>query len=270
MEKTTFYRRDRLNSVIFHSDTRAGRRFDLILLVLILLSILTIIIESTRTYRQEYGATLRAMEWVFTILFTIEYILRVYSSWNRLSYIFSFYGMIDLLSIIPTYLSLFLPGFQYALVIRSLRLLRVFRILKLTRFLNEGNVLANALKASLHKITVFISSVVTLVVITGTLMYVVEGEASGFTSIPVSIYWAVVTITTVGYGDLSPVTPLGQFIASLLMITGYGIIAVPTGIVTVEMSRQAERSRKHCANCGAVIYPENARFCHQCGISQES
>lgn len=268
MTENLHRRRGRLNTVIFHSDTPAGRRFDVVLLWLIVLSIATIIIESTSKYRAEYGTLLRAAEWFFTILFTIEYGLRVYSSWNRLSYVFSFYGLIDLLSIVPTYLSLFLPGFQYALVIRSLRLLRVFRILKLTRFLNEGNVLMNALRASMYKITVFITSVVTLVIITGTLMYVIEGEESGFTSIPTAIYWAIVTITTVGYGDLSPATPLGQFIASLLMVTGYGIIAVPTGIVTVEMSRQAEMSRKRCPNCNAVIYPETAQYCHQCGVKQ--
>lgn len=261
--------RSRLNRVIFFADTRAGRRFDLVLLWLIVLSILVIICESISTYRAQYGPELRAAEWFFTIIFTLEYFLRIYSSTNRLSYIFSFYGLIDLISVVPTYLSLILPGFQYVLVIRALRLLRVFRILKMTRFLNEGNVLMNAMRASMYKITVFLSSVVTLVIITGTLMYVIEGEKGGFSSIPISIYWAVVTITTVGYGDISPVTPLGQFIASLLMITGYGIIAVPTGIVTVEMSRQAEISRKRCTKCNAVIYPENARFCHHCGSPQE-
>ena len=201
----------------------------------------------------------------FTISFTIEYILRVYSSPNRLKYVFSFYGIIDLLAILPGYLGLFIPNLQYLLVIRALRLLRVFRILKLTRYLNEGDILKLALKASMYKIIVFLATVVTLVTIVGTLMYVIEGEKNGFTSIPVSIYWAVVTITTVGYGDISPETPLGQFLAGVLMIIGYGIIAVPTGIVSAEMSRASQAALKPCTNCNQLIYPAHAKFCSNCG-----
>lgn len=182
--------------------------------------------------------------WIFTILFTIEYILRIYASRRRLKYIFSFYGLIDLLAFLPTYLSLLFAGTQYLIVIRAFRLLRVFRILKLSRFLLEGNILRNALNASSYKITVFLMSVLTLVTIIGTLMYIIEGEESGFTSTPVSIYWAIVTITTVGYGDISPATPLGQFLSSILMIIGYGIIAVPTGIVSVEMCRLPQISAR--------------------------
>jgi voltage-gated potassium channel len=260
--------RTKLYTVIFKADTAAGKRFDLALLWLIILSILTVLLDSISAFRTQYGVFLRVIEWIFTIVFSIEYVLRIYSSRQRLRYIFSFYGFIDLISVIPTYLSLLFPGFQYLLVIRSMRLLRVFRILKLTRFLNEGTILKNALQASMYKITVFLLTVITLVIIAGTLMYVIEGEEGGFTSIPIAIYWAIVTITTVGYGDISPLTPLGQFIASILMITGYGIIAVPTGIVTVEMSRAAEAGRKRCINCGFGIYPENANFCSNCGVKR--
>lgn len=260
--------KSKLYSIIFHSDTPAGRRFDVILLWLILLSILAVFLESVASIRLRYYELIAASEWFFTIIFTLEYALRIYSSPKRLRYIFSFYGIIDLLAILPAYLSLLIPNAQYLLVIRALRLLRVFRILKLTRYLNEGNVLKMALRASMYKIIVFLAAVLTLVTIVGTIMYVIEGENNGFTSIPISIYWAVVTITTVGYGDISPVTPLGQFLAGVLMIIGYGIIAVPTGIVSAEMARASEAALVPCKGCNQSIYPANARFCARCGKDQ--
>lgn len=257
--------REKLHRVIYQSDTRAGRIFDLVLLWLIMGSILVVVLESVASVRQQYGTLIRGLEWGFTILFTIEYFFRIYSSRQPLKYIFSFYGLIDLIAVVPTYLSLFFPGTQYLIVIRAFRLLRVFRILKLSRFLLEGTILRNALRGSVHKITVFVLSVVTLVTIIGTLMYLVEGEAGGFTSIPISIYWAIVTVTTVGYGDISPITPFGQFLASILMIIGYGIIAVPTGIVSVEMARATDEAKKKCPVCHTPVYPANANFCSNCG-----
>jgi voltage-gated potassium channel len=257
--------RKRLYMIIFQSDTPAGRLFDLILLVLISLSILSVFLESVASYRAEYGTLIRTAEWLFTALFTVEYILRIYSSEKPLSYIFSFYGFVDLIAVLPTYLSLFFVGTHYLVVIRAFRLLRIFRILKLSRFMSEGNVLKSALKASMHKIVVFLASVVTLVTIIGTLMYIVEGDNSGFTSIPISIYWAIVTITTVGYGDISPQSPLGQFLASILMIIGYGIIAVPTGIVSVEMARATEEAKSKCPFCNASIHSLRDKYCAHCG-----
>jgi voltage-gated potassium channel len=257
--------RKKIYLVIFRSDTPAGRLFDLILLVLISLSILSVFLESVAGFRAEYGALIHTAEWVFTVLFTLEYALRIYSSHKPLKYIFSFYGFIDLIAVLPTYISLFFTGTHYLVVMRAFRLLRVFRILKLSRFMSEGNVLKNALKASMYKIVVFLASVVTLVTVIGTLMYVVEGNDSGFTSIPVSIYWAIVTITTVGYGDISPESPLGQFLASILMIIGYGIIAVPTGIVSVEMARASEEAKSKCPSCGSPIHSARDRYCAHCG-----
>ncbi len=257
--------RRKIYVIIFRSDTPAGRLFDLILLVLISLSILSVFLESVASLRANHGMLIHTAEWVFTVLFTLEYALRIYSSDKPIKYIFSFYGLIDLIAIVPTYISLFFVGTHYLVVIRAFRLLRVFRILKLSRFMSEGNVLKNALKASMYKIVVFLASVVTLVTIIGTLMYVVEGDASGFTSIPVSIYWAIVTITTVGYGDISPQSALGQFLASILMIIGYGIIAVPTGIVSVEMARATEEAKRKCPACGFPIHSGGDRYCAHCG-----
>jgi voltage-gated potassium channel len=257
--------RSKVYEIVFESDTRAGRLFDLILLWLIVFSILSVFMESVASFRAKYLYEIHVAEWIFTILFTIEYFLRVYSSHKPLKYIFSFYGIVDFISFIPNYLTFFFAGLQYLMVIRAFRLLRVFRILKLSRFLDQGNILKNALKASAHKIVVFIASVITVVTIIGTMMYIIEGDQSGFTSIPLSIYWAIVTITTVGYGDISPQSPLGQFLASFLMIIGYGIIAVPTGIVTVEMARANDEARIKCPDCNAPVYPKNANFCSNCG-----
>jgi voltage-gated potassium channel len=261
-------RRARLHEIIFEANTRAGRLFDLGLIWLILLSVATVILESVRRVRMQYGDLLYALEWLFTLLFTAEYLLRLLSVRRPLRYATSFFGVVDLLAIIPTYLSIFVPGSQYLLVIRILRLLRVFRLLKLTEYVEEADTLRRALRASSRKISVFISAVLLLVVIIGALMYVIEGEAHGFTSIPVSIYWAIVTLTTVGYGDLSPRTPFGQMLASIVMIIGYGIIAVPTGIVSVELAhavRQQKMSRQSCPSCGAEGHDPDAHCCKYCG-----
>jgi voltage-gated potassium channel len=263
-------RRARLHEIIFEANTKAGRIFDLALIWLILLSVATVILESVRHVREQYGDLLYALEWSFTLLFTIEYVLRLLSVRRPLRYATSFFGVVDLLAIIPTYLSIFVPGSQYLLVIRILRLLRVFRLLKLSEYVTEADTLRRALRASSRKISVFLSAVVLLVIIIGALMYVVEGEPHGFTSIPVSIYWAVVTLTTVGYGDLSPRTPFGQMLASVVMIIGYGIIAVPTGIVSVELAQAARQRRappQSCPECGAEGHDADALCCKYCGAN---
>ncbi|RZL04830.1 MAG: ion transporter [Pedobacter sp.] len=264
-ERSNDILRKKIYIVIFRSDTPAGKLFDMALLVMILLSILSVFLESVASFRAEYGATIYTLEWIFTILFTIEYTLRIYSSHKPIRYIFSFYGFIDLIAFLPTYLSLLFMGTQYLVVIRAFRLLRVFRILKLSRFMYEGNILKSALKASMYKIVVFLASVITLVTIIGTLMYIIEGDNSGFTSIPMSIYWAIVTITTVGYGDIAPQSPSGQFLASILMIIGYGIIAVPTGIVSVEMARATEEAKRRCPACHFPVHSSKDNFCANCG-----
>ena len=267
-ERPSTRRRARLHEVIFESDTRAGRFFDLTLIWLILLSVATVVLESVREVREQYGTLLYTLEWVFTLLFTIEYGLRLLSVRRPLRYATSFFGIVDLLAIVPTYLSVFVPGSQYLLVIRILRLLRVFRLLKLSEYVSEADTLKRALRASRRKISVFISAVVLLVVIIGALMYVIEGEANGFTSIPRSIYWAIVTMTTVGYGDLSPRTALGQMVASVVMIIGYGIIAVPTGIVSVELAQVARDIRvsgQACPSCAAEGHDVDALHCKYCG-----
>jgi len=265
---TTSGLRNKLHEVIYEAETPAGRAFDVALICIIVLSVVIVTLESIRSIRENYGDLIFTLEWTFTILFTIEYVLRLLSVEKPVRYATSFFGIVDLLAIIPTYLSLFVPGSQYLLVIRILRLLRVFRILKLTEYLTEANVLKRALHASQRKISVFLLTVVTLVVIIGSLMYVIEGEANGFTSIPVGIYWAVVTLTTVGYGDISPQTPLGQTLASLVMILGYGIIAVPTGIVSVELAqatRQGQTSTQSCPACSAEGHDADAAHCKYCG-----
>ena len=229
--------REKLYHIIFESDTPAGKAFDVALLIAILLSILVVTLESVVEIMEKYGTWIKAAEWFFTIIFTIEYALRIYCAPRRRHYLKSFYGIIDLISILPSYLSLFIAGTQYTLVIRGLRLLRVFRVLKLTHFLGEAEVLRAAIYQSMAKITVFIGTVIIATFIIGAIMYLVEGPKNGFTSIPISIYWAVVTLTTVGYGDIAPQTVAGQTIATIVMILGYGIIAVPTGIVSMELSR---------------------------------
>lgn len=255
--------------IIFESDTRAGQLFDIALLVAIVLSVATVMLESVVSIRLRYGPALRAVEWGFTGLFALEYVLRLLVVRRPLAYALSWLGLIDFLAIVPTLAALVLAGSRYLLVIRTLRLLRVFRIFKLGQFIGEGEFILNALRASRFKILVFLSSVVTLAVVVGTLMYVVEGGQHGFTSIPKSIYWAIVTMTTVGYGDISPATVPGQTLASLLMILGYAIIAVPTGIVSAQMVQPAARPLAHkeavCHVCQAQGHRPDATYCWRCG-----
>jgi voltage-gated potassium channel len=258
--------RARLHEVIFEADTRAGRAFDLALLIAILLSIVAVMLESVADVRRQYGVVLRAVEWIITVAFTIEYALRLVAVQHPWRYARSFFGVVDFLAIAPTYVALLVPEAHSLMVIRAIRLLRVFRILKLGHFLSEAQLLLTALRASRRKITVFLGAIVTIVVILGALMYVIEGEEHGFTSIPVSMYWAVVTMTTVGYGDLAPRTPLGQLLAALLMILGYGIIAVPTGIVSVELAHASRAvSRQACPACGTEGHDVDAKYCKYCG-----
>lgn len=256
-----------LHEVIFEADTPTGKGFDVLLIVSILASVAAVMLDSMGAVQLQYGRLLLVIEWVFTLLFTVEYILRLLCVGRPIKYAVSFYGVVDLLAIIPTYLSLVLPGSQYLLVIRILRILRIFRILKLVSYLGEARLLMQALRASSRKVAVFLFTVLTLVVIFGSLMYVIEGAANGFTSIPRSIYWAIVTLTTVGYGDISPQTALGQALASLVMILGYAIIAVPTGIVTVEMSQTFGRkvSTQACPECSAEGHDADASHCKHCG-----
>ena len=241
--------------------------FDLLLLIAIASSVVVVLLESVASVRARVGPTLRAAEWGFTVLFTIEYILRLATVTRPLRYARSVYGIIDLLAILPSYISLLFPGAQSLLVIRLLRLLRVFRVFKLAEYLDESRTLVQALRASGRKIFVFLLAVVTIVVVVGTMMYVIEGEEHGFTNIPLSIYWAVVTLTTVGYGDLAPATTLGRALAIVLMLTGYGIIAVPTGIVTAELTRVGARpiSTQACPSCGAEAHEYDAVYCRRCG-----
>lgn len=258
----------KLHTIIFEADTIGGRLFDLALITLIGLSVAVVMLESVSSIRAKYGEILNLLEWIFTILFSIEYILRLISVGNAANYALSFFGIVDLLAILPTYLSLIIPGSHYLLSIRVLRLLRIFRVFKLTEYVAEGGVIAEALRASRRKILVFFFTVVMIIVIVGTLMYVVEGEEHGFKSIPTSIYWAVVTLTTVGYGDISPHTTLGRFVASLVMILGYSILAVPTGIVSAELSRAGKQhpvTTIACPQCSTYGHDPDAVHCKYCG-----
>jgi len=259
--------RSRLHEIIFEADTPAGKLFDILLILSIVFSVALVMLDSVSSIRQSYGDLLYLGEWIFTILFTIEYILRLYSVGRPLSYATSFFGVVDLLAILPTYLSIVFPGTQYFLVIRILRVLRVFRVLKLVQYVSEARILMQAMRASGRKITVFLFVVLTLVVIFGSLMYVIEDPESGFTSIPQGIYWAIVTLTTVGYGDISPQTGLGQTLAAFIMILGYGIIAVPTGIVTVELAQSYKKavSTQSCPQCSSEGHDPDAEFCKYCG-----
>ena len=263
--------RRRLYAVIFEHRTRAGRWFDIALLVAIALSVIVVMLDSVPAMHERHGRLLLAAEWFFTILFTIEYALRLAVVRSPARYALSFFGVVDLLAILPTYVSMFLTGAQELIVIRALRILRVFRVLKLPEYLEEAGYLQRALRASRHKITVFVTTVLTLVLIIGALMHLIEGPEHGFTSIPMSIYWAIVTLTTVGYGDLAPATAVGRLLASVVMIIGYGIIAVPTGIVTAELiavKNEYERGRK-CNACGLMGHESDARFCRVCGATLE-
>jgi voltage-gated potassium channel len=259
-------KRERLHDIIFEADTTKGKLFDVLLLVVILISVVLVMLESVPSIRDNYQRFLKISEWGITIIFTLEYILRVLIVKKPWRYVFSFYGIIDLLSVVPTYLGLIIVGSHNLMVIRVLRLLRVFRILKLTRYTEAGRTLARAIWASREKISVFIFFVIILVIIVGTIMYLVEGEEHGFNSIPHGIYWAIVTLTTVGYGDISPQTSLGQFFASMVMIMGYAIIAVPTGIVTAEIINPSEkRNTQVCPNCLHDKHDDDAKYCKKCG-----
>jgi voltage-gated potassium channel len=259
--------RDTLREIIFEAETPAGKAFDIGLLIAIILSVVAVLLESVADVRAQYGGMLRAAEWFFTILFTIEYLLRLICVGRPLHYAFSFFGLVDLLAIVPTYLSVLLPGAQSLIVIRALRLLRVFRVMKLVHFVGEARLLQAALHASVRKIIVFLGAVLALVLIIGSLMYLIEGEANGFTNIPLSIYWAIVTMTTVGYGDLAPATVVGRVLASAVMIIGYAIIAVPTGIVTVELAAATRRSvtTRSCPECATEGHDADAKHCKYCG-----
>lgn len=260
----------KLHDIIYEADTPAGKLFDIILLFVILFSIFLVMLESVESIDAQYGYILDISEWIITILFSIEYLARIITVKSPRKYIFSFYGIIDLLSTIPKYLSLFILGAHSLVVIRALRLLRVFRILKLTRFIGESANFGKALRQSRAKIAVFITFVIVLCIILGSVMYLIENDKeSGFTSIPRSVYWAIVTLTTVGYGDIAPITALGQFIASLIMILGYGIIAIPTGIISSEMTRADKKlipnNTQNCVNCSEAYHQDKAEFCHKCG-----
>jgi voltage-gated potassium channel len=262
--------RDKWHEIIFGHDTFAGQLFNIVIQASILISVLAVGLESVRSIREAYGGYLKIAEWVFTALFTIEYIARLATAQNAKRYAKSFFGIVDLLAIAPVYLSLFFGAAHSFSVVRSLRLLRIFRILKLTEYLGEATTMRIALMESLRKIVVFLFAVLTVVVIAGAMMYQIEGEAHGFTSIPAGMYWAVVTVTTVGYGDIAPQTVLGRIVASLLMIVGYGVIAVPTGIVSFEMARAASGSTSSaaspaCPDCNLRSHDRDAHFCKRCG-----
>ena len=262
--------RFKIYEIIFGYDTTAGKLFDVSLIIVIILSVLVVMLESVAAYNEAYGTLFTLLEWIFTVLFTLEYIARIISIGKPVKYIFSFYGLVDLLSLLPTYLALIFPPAFFLVDIRTVRLLRIFRILKLTRYIRASRILAEAIKNSGAKIGVFLLVVLTIVIIAGTFMYLIEGEEHGFNNIPHSIYWAIVTLTTVGYGDISPSTALGQVIASIIMIMGYGVIAVPTGIVGVELSHvkkiTSTTKTKACTSCSLETHDKDARFCKRCGF----
>lgn len=258
--------RKKLHEIIFEAETPVGKAFDVVLMWAIILSVLIVVLESVESVRAEYGEILVALEWFFTILFSVEYLLRLLSVRKPWRYAMSFFGVVDILAIAPTYIGLFFPGVHYLLTIRILRLLRIFRVLKLSEYVSEARLITTALKASARKIGVFLLAVISLVTVIGSCMYVIEGGENGFSNIPLSIYWAIVTLTTVGYGDLAPTTYLGKFFASIVMILGYGIIAVPTGIVTVELSKAVRQTpTASCPACGAEGHDSNASYCKYCG-----
>lgn len=262
--------RSRLHEIIYEADTGKGKYFDIILIIAIIISVILVMLESVESIDAQFHGVLVTCEWIITVLFTFEYIARIITIKRPSKYIFSFYGIIDFLATIPMYLSLFLLDAHALLTLRALRLLRVFRILKLTRYLGARRTLILALKNSRIKIAVFLFSVLVLTVILGTIMYMIEGPENGFNNIPHSMYWAIVTLTTVGYGDISPSTPIGQFIASIVMILGYGIIAVPTGIVTSELAKGDDfihTNTQHCPQCFEENHLDESQFCHKCGHS---
>ncbi|MEX2512526.1 MAG: ion transporter [Cyclobacteriaceae bacterium] len=267
----------RLAHIVYEWDDKASKTFDLVLLILILLSVIVVILDSVQAIHIAYGKALYWLEWFFTLVFTIEYFLRIWLSNKKWGYIFGFYGLVDLLAIVPTYLSLFLYTTQYLTVIRALRFLRILRILKMSEYLKEASILMTALKHSRVKIQIFIGSILTIVLVMGSIMYIVEGPESGFTSIPRSMYWAIVTLTTVGYGDIAPATDFGQVLASIIMLLGYAIIAVPTGIVTSQLTfarskaaGKATTNIKTCLACSLKDHTSDAIYCRNCGSKLES
>ncbi len=265
--------RSRAYEVIFGHESKPGKVFDEVLLVAILLSVATVMLESVKGLREAYGPTFQGLEIAFTILFTVEYLVRLWCVRRPSRYALSFFGAVDLLSVLPTYLSLLIPGGQVLAVVRILRVMRVFRVLKLGRHMGAASVLTTALRASRYKISVFLLAILNIVVVVGSLMYLIEGPASGFTSIPRGVYWAVVTLTTVGYGDIAPVTAIGQVLASLVMVMGYAIIAVPTGIVTAELTAArlpvASEKGRTCLSCEFRKTDAAASFCRRCGVPLE-
>ena len=264
--------RRKLYLIIFESDTPAGLLFDQLLLIAILASVTVVMLDSVESISSRHHMTLAALEWIFTALFTIEYIARLLCVERPRRYARSFYGIVDLVSVLPTYLAFFVPELHALIDVRVLRMLRVFRILKLTQYLAEFQLLADALRNSRRKIAVFLSAVLMIVVTLGTVMYVVEGPVNGFTSIPLSVYWAITTMTTVGFGDIVPQTDVGRFVASVMMLMGWGVLAVPTGIVTAEMTSQRLRPvrGRPCPGCGADEHAADARYCRVCGASLTS
>ncbi len=281
MEKENSYNwRRKLHEIIYEADTPVGKSFDVVLLILIIASIALVMLESVKSIDAKYHDIFEIGEWIITIFFTLEYFARIITVKKPSTYIFSFYGLIDFFSTIPQYLAFFFIGSNALLTVRALRLLRVFRILKVTRYVGESNKLARAIKDSKAKVSIFLFAVLILCIIAGTIMYMIEGEESGFTSIPVSVYWCIVTLTTVGFGDIAPVTPLGQLIAAVIMIMGYGIIAVPTGIVSAEYAKDLDPAKitidgqdyvhmntQSCENCNTKKHRDDALFCHNCGHS---
>lgn len=262
--------KERLWRVIFLADSGAARSFDIVLLWLIAGSVLVVMLESVKSVESRHGDLLHTLEWVFTVLFTIEYLMRVWVVRKKLRYVFSFFGLVDLLSILPTYLELFVAGSGHFIIIRIHRLLRMFRVLKMVQHMSDASVLVNALRRSRPKIAVFLFGVMSIVCIEGTLMYLIEGgiEGSGFTSIPQAVYWGIVTITTVGYGDIAPVTVAGKLLASVMMLTGFAIIAVPTGVVVADLHQELEAvkmDRRRCADCGLLGHDPKAQYCKMCG-----
>lgn len=261
-----------LYETIFEHETRAGFVFDVVLLAIILASIALVMVESVASYAEAHGPLLRALEWGLTATFTLEYLVRLYCHPRPQVYARSFFGVVDLLAILPTYVAAFVPGTQALVVVRTLRLLRIFRVLKLAQFVHQADDLRSALRASLPKITVFVIAVLSMTTISGSILYLIEGPEHGFDNIPEAVYWAIVTLTTVGYGDISPDTPLGKFVASIIMVMGYGVIAVPTGIVSAEIARVPRRGAvggQACVECGSENHRKGARFCSDCGASLE-
>lgn len=263
------FSKKRLAHIVFESNDRESRTFDLVVLIMIVGSITVVILDSVSALHLKYGSTFYYLEWIFTIIFTLEYALRIWLTSKTFHYAISFYGIVDLLAVLPGYLSLFIANTQFLTVVRALRLLRVIRVLKLGRYISESDFIKGALKASATKIQLFLFSVLTIVLIMGTLMFLIEGPEAGFTSIPVAMYWGIVTLTTVGFGDITPQTPLGQFIASLIMLLGYAIIAVPTGIVTSEMAKLGRSEKpvntRACTFCGKDGIDPEDNYCKNCG-----